>query len=50
MTVAGQKNYYNVKLLKGYGLGIRVKCNKVTLAVARVKKLPGRHPQKRHEF
>jgi len=27
MTVAGQKNHYNVKLLKGYGVSINPKDN-----------------------
>src|SRR5689334_21871199 len=31
MTVLGQKNHYNVKLLKGYGVAIRLKDSKVCL-------------------
>ena len=31
MTVAGQKNHYNVKLLKGYGISINLKGNRVCL-------------------
>ena len=31
MTVAGQKNQYNVKFLKGYGVSINLKDNKVCL-------------------
>jgi CRISPR-associated protein Cas1 len=31
MTVAGQKNHYNVKLLKGYGVSISLKDNRICL-------------------
>ena len=31
MTVAGQKNHYNVKLLKGYGVSINLKDNRLCL-------------------
>jgi CRISPR-associated protein Cas1 len=31
MTVAGQKNHYNVKLLKGYGVSINLKNNRLCL-------------------
>jgi CRISP-associated protein Cas1 len=31
MTVAGQKNHYNVKLLKGYGVSINLKENRLCL-------------------
>ncbi|MGI0014856.1 MAG: CRISPR-associated endonuclease Cas1 [Nitrososphaera sp.] len=31
MTVKGQKNHYNVKLLRGYGVSISLKNNKVCL-------------------
>jgi CRISP-associated protein Cas1 len=31
MTVAGQKNHYNVKLLKGYGVSINLKDNRICL-------------------
>ena len=31
MTVKGQKNHYNVKLLKGYGVSINLKDNKICL-------------------
>jgi CRISPR-associated protein Cas1 len=31
MTIAGQKNYYNVKLLKGYGVSINLKDNRICL-------------------
>jgi len=31
MTVAGQKNHYNVKLLKGYGVAINLKENRLCL-------------------
>ena len=31
MTVAGQKNHYNVKLLKGYGASINLKDNRICL-------------------
>ena len=31
MTVAGQKNHYNVKLLKGYGVSISLEDNRLCL-------------------
>lgn len=31
MTVAGQKNHYNLKLLKGYGVSINLKDNRICL-------------------
>lgn len=31
MTLKGQKNHYNVKLLRGYGVAISLKDNKITL-------------------
>lgn len=31
MTVAGQKNHYSVKLLKGYGVSINLKDNRLCL-------------------
>lgn len=31
MTIAGQKNHYNVKLLKGYGVSINLKDNRICL-------------------
>jgi CRISPR-associated protein Cas1 len=31
MTVAGQKNHYNIKLLKGYGVSINLKDNRLCL-------------------
>lgn len=31
MTLKGKKNHYNVKLLKGYGCGIRMSGNRVVL-------------------
>jgi hypothetical protein len=31
MTVAGQRNHYNVKLLKGYGVSINLKDNRICL-------------------
>ena len=31
MTVQGQKNHYNVKLLKGYGLSINLRDNRLCL-------------------
>lgn len=31
MTVAGQKNHYNVKLLKGYGVSINLKDKRICL-------------------
>jgi CRISP-associated protein Cas1 len=31
MTVTGQKNHYNVKLLKGYGVSINLKDNRICL-------------------
>ena len=35
MTVAGQKNHYNVKLLKGYGVSINLKDNRLCLKSGR---------------
>ena len=31
MTVAGQKNHYNVKFLEGYGVSINLKDNRICL-------------------
>ena len=31
MTLAGKKNHYNVKFLKGYGFSVRVKDSKIVL-------------------
>lgn len=31
MTAIGQKNHYNVKLLKGYGVSINLRDNKICL-------------------
>jgi len=31
MTLSGQKNHYNIKFLKGYGLSVKLKDNKVIL-------------------
>lgn len=31
MTVKGQKNHYNIKVLRGYGVSIALKDNKVCL-------------------
>jgi len=31
MTVAGQRNHYNVKLLKGYGVSINLKGSRICL-------------------
>lgn len=31
MTLKGHKNHYNVKLLRGYGVAISLKDNKITL-------------------
>lgn len=31
MTLKGKKNHYNVKMLRGYGCGIRMKGNRVVL-------------------
>lgn len=31
MTMAGQRNHYNVKLLRGYGVSINVKDNQLIL-------------------
>lgn len=35
MTVLGQKNHYNVKLLKGYGMSIILKDSRVSLKAGR---------------
>jgi CRISPR-associated protein Cas1 len=35
MTVAGQKNHYNVKLLRGYGVSINLKDNRICLKSGR---------------
>ena len=37
MTVAGQKNHYNVKLLKGYGVSINLKDNRTEMRGLMVK-------------
>jgi CRISPR-associated protein Cas1 len=31
VTIQGQRNHYNVKLLRGYGISISVKDNKIIL-------------------
>ena len=31
MTLKGQKSYYNIKLLRGYGVSINLKDNKLIL-------------------
>jgi len=31
MTLSGKKNYYNVKLLRGYGISISLKNSKIIL-------------------
>ena len=31
MTLAGKKNHYNVKFLKGYGFSVKVKNSKIVL-------------------
>lgn len=31
MTLKGQKNYYTVKLLRGYGVSINLKNNRIVL-------------------
>jgi CRISPR-associated protein Cas1 len=31
MTLKGQRNHYNVKLLRGYGISINVKDNQIIL-------------------
>jgi CRISPR-associated protein Cas1 len=31
VTIQGQRNHYNVKLLRGYGISINVKDNKLIL-------------------
>lgn len=31
MTLIGKKNHYNVKLLRGYGVSINLKDNKIIL-------------------
>jgi len=37
MTLLGHKNHYNVKLLSGYGLSVKLKDNRIVLLFILIK-------------